>query len=122
MRRGRLPSIGAAIAALKTLPVSGNAFIDVTGVCTENIVIQNFVVLTLSGHPGSVIASPNSNPAIRIDDSNNISVTNFSIRGGGPVILVRRATAVTIGSCNVGNPSVKGPTSGIRFEQGSGLW
>ena len=111
------PSISAAVAALKTLPVSGNALIDVTGVCTENVVIENFAVLTLNGHPGSAIVSPNSNSAIRIDDSNRVTVTSFAIRGGNPAVSVHRATAVTFNSCNVGSPSAKGPGSGARFEQ-----
>jgi hypothetical protein len=111
------PNISAAVAALKTLPVSGNALIDVTGVCTEKVVIDHFAVLTLSGHPGSAIVSPNSNSAIRIDDSNTITVGSFAIRGGNPAVWVRRSASVTFNSCNVGSQSAKGPGSGVRFEQ-----
>lgn len=111
------PSISAAIAALKTLPVSGNAAIAVTGVCTENVVIDNFAELTLNGQPGAAIVSPNSSAAIRIDHSNKIVVHGFGIRGGNPAVVARRGAGIVIDSCNVGSPTAKGPGSGIRFEQ-----
>ena len=111
------PSISAAIAALKTLPVSGNAVIAVTGVCTENVVIDNFAELTLNGQPGAAIVSPNSSPAIRIDHSNKIIVHGFGIRGGNPAVSARRGAGIVIDSCNVGSPSAKGVGNGIGFEQ-----
>ncbi|MBI4908192.1 MAG: hypothetical protein HY820_31490 [Acidobacteria bacterium] len=111
------PSISAAITALKTLPVSGNAVITVTGSCTDNVVIDNFADLTLIGQPGAMISSPNSASAIRIDHSNKIIVRGFAIRGGNPAVRVRRGAGIVIDSCNVGNPSVTGPGNGIRFEE-----
>ena len=111
------PNISAAVAALKVLPVSGNAVIDVTGVCLENVVIDSFAELTLNGQSGAVIGSPNSSPALRIDHSNEIVVHGFGLRGGNPTVLARRGAGIVIDSCNVGTPSVKGPGTGIRFEQ-----
>lgn len=105
-----LTSIGAAIKALATFESHGPATIDVSGACHENAVIRGIDHLTLNALTGASItdASGGTLDVIGVSDSRDVTITGFSISGGGSGISCADGAL-----CRVVNVTVQGAGSGI---------
>jgi hypothetical protein len=83
-QKAGLASIGAALKLLQNpLLAGGPNIINVTGNCTEDVVIQGMDHLTLNGMNGASISDPSqgANVTLVIDDSRDVVVNNFVISG-----------------------------------------
>ncbi len=86
------PTIGAALAALSSIP---NArVIQVAGTCSEIVSINSFRSIELKAAPGAVLLDPNPTgsgvPVLSVNGSDDVTITGLIIRGtGGRTDLVR---------------------------------
>jgi hypothetical protein len=78
-----LTSINAALKALRNSESEGQATINVSGTCNENVVIQSMNHITLNAVNGASINDPShgANLTVVIDDSQQIVMNNFVING-----------------------------------------
>ena len=91
------PTLTAALAAN---PI-GNVEIDVSGICTEAVVVAGAQNLFIVGTPGAALVDPGGSPAnfnavLEIDNSSNIIVQSMSFQAASrdvnnaiPVILIQ---------------------------------
>jgi hypothetical protein len=79
-----LNSIGAALKALQYSENSGPSTINVSGVCHENILIQNTDRLTLNAVQGASItdASGGLKDLVDVNNSNGFTLRGFTLTGG----------------------------------------
>jgi len=87
-------------AALATFP-TGNVAINVSGTCTEAVVVAGVQNLLILGAPGAALVDPGGSPpnfgaVLEIDNSQNVTVADLSIQVASrtidnaiPVILVQ---------------------------------
>jgi len=71
-------------AALKLLNPSVPNTLTISGTCKENVLIQGFNRLTLTGRPGATIndASGGTGFVVDVEDSPAVSIQNLTIKGG----------------------------------------
>ena len=76
-----LTTINGALHALKTIPISGPNTINVSGKCSEYVLIQNMDRLTLNAINGASItdASNGTHEVIDVDNSHSFTLTGFTI-------------------------------------------
>jgi hypothetical protein len=110
-------TIGAALKALKSSEVQGPATINVSGTCTENILIQSFDRLTLITTTGATIddASGGQNPVVDIEDSHGVTIQGFHILGGADGVICGLASV-----CSLTGNIVEGSTSQEGVAVGGG--
>jgi hypothetical protein len=106
-----LNSITAALKALQSSEEShGPNTINVSGACHENVVIQSMDHLTLNAINGASItdASGSALDVIDVIDSRDVTITGFSIFGGGGGITCADGTL-----CRLTSDTVQGAGNGI---------
>jgi hypothetical protein len=113
-----LTTIGAALKALKNVPVPVPITINVSGACHENVVIQSLDRLTLNAVNGASIsdASGGKLDVIDIFDSRDVSINGFTINGGSDG--VSGANGIGCGdwsSCRLSGNVIQGAASGAGF-------
>ena len=99
-----LSSVGAALKILQNAEESSSPdTINVSGACTENIVISGFDRLTLKGAAGASIsdASGGTTDVLQTADSSTIRVEGLTLNGsvsrriGSPLPIVLRSDELT---------------------------
>lgn len=115
-----LTSITAALKALNSSEEShGPSTINVSGACTENVVIQSMDRLTLNAVNGASItdASGGTLDVIVIGDSRSVSVNNFTINGsaGGASAI----TCVDGSLCRLNGNTIQGAVDGSGVQVGA---
>jgi hypothetical protein len=93
--KGPLSSITAALAQLD--PTGPNNIV-VSGVCTENVLIQSFDRLILKGTAGATIndASNGAGIVVDIQDSQRVTVQGLTINGGANGIVCESFSRCTL--------------------------
>lgn len=119
------PGIGAALAAIGQ---TGPSTITVTGVCTENVSLNNArsITITASTPGGGTVVGPLDTDAFDISLSQDIHLVNLEIRGtfsttgngGGGGVVITDASETHIVGCNIHdnqNVGVNASTGSILF-------
>lgn len=86
---GSFSSLSAALKSLHRLSPRDHQ-IAVSGTCNESVLIQDFENLQLIGKPGATLTAPDFELVVlSIEQSRNVTVTGFNIRGLEKSILVK---------------------------------
>jgi hypothetical protein len=108
-----------ALKALKNSEGAGPSTINVSGVCSEDVVIQSMDRLTLNAVNGATINDPSRGykPTVVIDDSRDVALNNFVINGdplgtGGQDVLDCQNGSL----CRLNNDTVQ------NSALGAGVW
>lgn len=112
---GQLNMIGGA---LKLLNASAVNTINVSGSCTENVLIQSFDRLTLNGVNGSSIndASGGTGNVVQIEDTKDVTVQGFAINGGNIGVFCDNLSV-----CRLNNDTIRGTTNNNVLGNGFGV-
>lgn len=112
-----LTSIGAALKALQSFEGHRPSTINVSGTCSENVVIQSLDGLTLNAAPGASINDPSGGnlDVIDIADSRDVSVNNFRINGGAYGIQCFNRSLCLLNGNTIGGANTSGV--GVFFSQ-----
>jgi len=115
---GAFTSIGAALKGLQSSESHGSAIINVTGACSENIVIQSLDRLTLNALNGASVsdASGGRRDVISIQDSRDVAINGFAINAGSDG--ASGANGIVCGdfsTCRLSVNVIQGAGSGAGF-------
>ena len=140
---GAFTSIRAALKALQSSESHGPTTINVSGVCHENVLIQNVDRVTLAAAPGASIndASGGNADTVQIASSQGVSINNFTINGGASGVdcilgslcylngnTVQGASgnagvnAAALSRIFVSGGTIQGNLIGINAQNGAGVW
>jgi hypothetical protein len=112
---GTYSSIGAALTAIAQ---TGPSTINVTGTCSENVIIDGVQSITIAGSGGAKIVEPLDNNAFDISRSRGIILADLDISSTGPDgggVVITDGSEVHIVRCNVHNNQ----SVGVNADTGS---
>jgi hypothetical protein len=109
---GQTPGAFTSVqAALDSLDVTGPHTIVVTGMCTENISIfrrQHIAIFSPSGQTATISAANTAGIVVHIFASQDITLANLVLQGGGTGLLVNEGSGVQLQNSTIQNNSGAG--------------